>query len=711
MSDKFRTTQPLVISFVKGEQPSAAKLSKMAAQPKAGSSLLEKAVGDIWNQSGDAILTHAAPLQLPNLARTLGANKFLNPAIYPLDTDFNFTEDIGDNNLGLTEGYLKFPPKSTSTYSSVGARLGAKKATEDLVLVTGDYWVDSTTGKFKVFTPLVTGDQLIYDVSLSEDYLRGQELLPSVIPDPDQDTFTGCKISTAGGLYYLHLPPRRPIRAGTNTVHTTLPRNYPSTAEETANEQSSEAATPKLLWNNATEALDGVGDEFYRYKLPKEIQDRFSSIAVGEALPAGFLYLWNTTLGTVIEDVVFKKTDVITNKSETVFEVSSASFDFSSYVTADELVASYSQPLTLITVGSSLSQSILKLTQMMSTHEHNSSMILDTPVKHTSLVDTDPVPVASTLQIANYPSYLPDWGSLAWTKDAHVSLLSRGGAVAGGSYQIRDKYNNAMLGHLLMANADLSGADSFIDSTNTDNSFGIYFGDLTGPNLKATSATNVLMTGDVTVTSTAIAPLVLTPVTAPTNNTEGALNVEDFATNLDGSVLRMYDGTRWKNVSGLIRRIDTSELPISITPSSSLAELFASETINFAYFKAGNVIKLFASGTATDASGAGTIDFAVNLGGTACTTISAVVQTSALHNWILEGTFVILVNATGTTDSVTYTLKLITEEIGGPTASWPSIIVDESSSFDLTAGISLEAAWGTPDAGAITCNLYTVEMM
>ena len=93
MSDKFRKVVPLKITFGDGEEPTSAKLNVGFNQIRTGTALLEKAVGDVWNQSGDILENRQ--LQIPNLARLIGENNYLNPALIPTSASFQYTESIG----------------------------------------------------------------------------------------------------------------------------------------------------------------------------------------------------------------------------------------------------------------------------------------------------------------------------------------------------------------------------------------------------------------------------------------------------------------------------------------------------------------------------------------------------------------------------------------------------------------------------------------
>ena len=102
--DKFRKTSPLSITFSDGEQPTGQKLTALATQARQSTALLESAIGDPWNQSGDSTLTDDH-LQIPNLARMLGQNKFLSPSLYPGTVTFRYTEKLGakyeEENVGV----------------------------------------------------------------------------------------------------------------------------------------------------------------------------------------------------------------------------------------------------------------------------------------------------------------------------------------------------------------------------------------------------------------------------------------------------------------------------------------------------------------------------------------------------------------------------------------------------------------------------------
>jgi len=481
MADKFRRVIPLKITMSDGEQPTAQKITAIGEQVRVGMGIVERALGDLWNQSGDSVLLNT-PLQIPNLARIIGQNKELNPTIYPPGEEFLYIEYLGSKFENLTEGHLLFPPKDTSWYdatNSAGIFSSAvqQKTTESDVQTAGDWWVDTETGRFRVGTPLTTSDILAYYVDPDADWHRTEDILPGVIPDPRQADFEYLRVSEpTAGTYYIHLPPRRPL----TLTNREAPVRYPPTggAEQTANEGTGTSA-PWSYWHDSGAASAAA---FYRYQLPKEMLDQWGSYSSGDQLPTGFLWLYDTATQTIVEDALFYYP---ASGDPWVLEVSSDTFDLSALVTADETEPSYNSGLVLITAGAPLARILTNLVVANELHKHDGSSVLDNPVSHADLMDVDPPTSDYTGESHNtlYPSYLPPWGGSKWAKDNHTSLLSRVGAHASTP---RDQYNNAMLGDLLLANADTSGADDYINNALPDNSFKMVFGDTDGSFVRGT---------------------------------------------------------------------------------------------------------------------------------------------------------------------------------------------------------------------------------
>lgn len=487
-----RKVLPLRITHGDGERPTAAKLNAITEQARNGTNILEKAIGDPWNQSGDAILSTNYPLQLSNLARMIGQASYLIPNLYPPTEAFVYNDAVGDRFDTETDGYLLFPPDTggTVTVTTGGTGFSGDRKTSEFDAVSGgNYYIDDSTGRFHSAAAMDGTEVLAYTVDTVNEWDLGQEVVPSVIPDPRQTTYINLRIEKDGTTYYAILPPRCPIDLDSEPDK---PANYPLATYHAANIATA-IGGDNYLWQSgvATSALD---DAYYRYSLPKEIQDVWSTMSTGDELPPGFLYLWSTAEDTIIEGVSFYKPDPGYAHADYALEISSSSFDFDALDTDTEVKANYeSSDLVLICCGSPITRSLWQVRAAMFKHQHNKGTTLDSTISHNDLTNRNPPDTNYVSHTARYPDYLPVWPPSRWADDIHTSLLSRGGSSTSAATK-RDVYNNAMLGHLLLANADTSGADSYLDATCTDDSFKIYFGDITGASIYYSNATGVVIT-------------------------------------------------------------------------------------------------------------------------------------------------------------------------------------------------------------------------
>ena len=523
MPDKLRSTQPLKITYSKGEQPQSQKLTAHAEQSRQGALILEKAIGDLWNDSGEAI-TSDYPLQIPNLARMIGANKYLNPAIYPLEYEFTFRENLGNKYTGKTSGKLKFVPSSSSfTGIDTSGQFTNLVAAEYLV---GDpeeggnpneYFVSTTDGSWRTDNELVANEKLQYTVDPTT-WTRWDNTFPGIIPDPRQEEFTAVRVSESSSKFRIHLPPRRPLNFAGAAASDYGPSGgeedkYPASIDIglSAGNEATTTALPLKYWQSDT--VNALDHEHYRYSLPKEIRDQHSSLAPGASYAAGFMYLWDTNTGTIISDVLFSKP----SDGETrpwIIEVESSSFDFSAVTSVDESEASYNDTgLVLITCGAPLTRTLQALATEFRNHGHNntdsSSMVPS--VSHNSLEFLTPGIATNNEHSARYPTYLPRWSPSRWNNDGHTNLLSRGGSQGLAGNRYRDPNDNAMLGDLVLANSSPDSNNVFLDSANTDDSFKIYFGAVGGPYFMGIDSNSITvnenlkwrkqMSGDITLNS------------------------------------------------------------------------------------------------------------------------------------------------------------------------------------------------------------------
>lgn len=504
MADKLRRTQPLNISFSDGEQPSSAKLTAIATQSRIGSSVLERAIGDLWNQSGEPMLIDY-PNQIPNLARMIGENRYLNPAWVNVTDDFEFDEHIGTRNPGEVTGYLNWAPKDGTTPSGVsGSQFGngSRKNNEYEVgdplngdVQPNEWFASSVDGKFRVNSVLAGTEVVRYTIDPTTWELSN-EVLPGVIPDPRQVEFTSCRVEFESGRYLLHLPPRRPLTFssfgnGFEGEESKVSK-YPNSSEiSDSNNFATTTATPFKYWQAYTDSGTlALSHNHYRYKLPNEILNNYNSIDEGTEFPRGYFYIYNKSTKTIIDDVVFTK-PVGTGGAQWIIEVSSSEFDFSTVATADESEASYNTSnLVLITCGSPLARTLWQTSSKLLNHQHDNTGDHTTMMLHSSLKDVNPP--TSDYDVndhdSRYPTYLPHWSSSRWEKDDHVYLLSRAGSQGTSSSRRRDPNDNAMLGHLVIANSVPDSDNIFLDPDVPNNSFKIAFGSLEGASIQNTTS-------------------------------------------------------------------------------------------------------------------------------------------------------------------------------------------------------------------------------
>jgi hypothetical protein len=480
MVDKARRTAPLAITCTDGEQPTAAKITAINNQLRSATNVLEKAVGDLWNQSGDNLL-YTYHLQIPNLARQLGESKYLSPCLYPVDEDFVYVDNIGTKFDNQNDLYLQFKPKTGTSITIVTdatSVLSNSVASRDLVVSAGDYYVDISTGRLISFTELASDIQVSYTVDSTEWNTR-TDTLPGVIPDPRQADFTACRISQSDLTYYIHLPPRVPLsydHDGGAFDGWSLPDRYPPSGDLSDNYDTTVAATgAKKLWQDPTYAA--LGDNFYRYSLPKEMKDQIASMTEGDTLPLGFLLLWDKDTGTIVADAVFKRGPDATQ--EWVFEIESSTVNFSTDATSTEDEVSYNgSGYVVIACGSPVARSLWILNNALINHTHGNDGDFTSPMEHSKLINLNPPTSEYTGNDhdSRYPTDVPAWAPSRWEHDDHISLLSRAGSPGVSTGRHRDVNDNAMLGNLVMASTTVVSGNQLNDSAN---SYGIYFGDPT----------------------------------------------------------------------------------------------------------------------------------------------------------------------------------------------------------------------------------------
>jgi hypothetical protein len=480
MADKFRTTFTIPVTLAAGEQPTNTKLNSISTQSRNGLALLERAIGDLWNQSGDAA-SSAYPNRIVNLARAMGDQALITSKI-PLP-DFTGTTSVRvrqpiANFLGKSEILLDFKPTVDSTLrSSVDALRYTASLTYDASEVTtpttdSQWAVDTAKGRIKLGAALHTTQPVSYGapphtaqpVSYIEynvaaaDFAAATDSLDSssfsMIPNQSQTDWKGLKIcQIAANQYNIVLPFRRPDSAPAGLSKLPLNTN-----------NSAETGSPSTIYYWGPAASGYVqnatisSNKFYRYTLPQVVLGMFTSPVAGTTIPSGSLYLWDTVTNTIVEGVTFKVPSVtptlvgVASQQPFILQVDGVSLDqvfngpngnFTSSMTTD-VPADYMSRFAIICVGQSLASAVSLLKKDLT--EGDAAVGPRKRPSHRDLTETQPA--AGARHSMNVPPSFVDG-------DDHSHLLSRlGSADTATTSAHRDRFNNGILGDLLLLSSD-----------------------------------------------------------------------------------------------------------------------------------------------------------------------------------------------------------------------------------------------------------------
>lgn len=461
--DKLRSTFPISVEFTDGELPTAAKLNGVSRQAKNSASILERAIGDLWNQAGDDLLTSdgvsANSIAIPNIARMLGRSHLASPMVPYFSTSVSrkYFYKVKSTEVGYNECILTYPAYNnifaTFTWTGTGAP-SDRKATVAEVTATGDWYVNLDTGYVYTFDAIQSDWMLEYVPVISGDI--DEDATFNIIPDPDQDPtygFYGVKIEYANLTdntegYRIFLPPRGPL----TREHAHSPQRESGTPSNSSNYQTSPSSGSLLFWQDDSVAADTSSNaEHYRYLLPKIITDA-AGWAQSVDIPYGLCYLYDPNqTGTIIEGVTFAADDQATPRKYVLIAQGTnldawlSSYGSSVYTEANMQSSSHvaarypSNGLRLITVGTSILHAFNALLKQFMNHDHSTSNSLPTkPVSHSALKGLIP-----------FESPLFDPSPI--DHDDHPQYLIR------NTYsQTRGKHGNMMLGDVVISSSESS---------------------------------------------------------------------------------------------------------------------------------------------------------------------------------------------------------------------------------------------------------------
>lgn len=498
MADKLRKTFPIKITLANGEQPTASKLTAIATQAQNGLAIVESAIGDIWNQSGDSCFgvtddaNSRKRLHVTSLGRGIGNLEKIQAEFDPISSDIRFYDKF-TGHINGNVGVLHEKPNSVLTWSAHVVYSDSPLNAD----ASGDVYYDSDTQKVFSYSPLASGDEPYFDV-VSEDFSANSNLTPNLLPPSSQTSsvgFGGCKVvakdvdeagdpAEGNTRFYLILPPRV-----TDTNHNNP--NVDDFSIGTSNNTSSSLATdPKRYYWNKTTAIDTDADSVhYRYILPSVLD--YGSMTAGSRLPDGFLRLWDdngggNSVGRVVDSVAFYKPETSDTDHGSLYnQTFVVEIDAPGYVVQLNALCSaddeydpedYNTGLRILTVGSSLSERVEELSRRMKDHNHSwpaSESYISSRIRHKDLINLDPDSNNDPFSLNSIDVRLL---KSQWQHDDHLQYLSRAGSQSWDIDNARDIYNNAFLGHFLIAST-LQGSLPYYNNL-TANSFSLYFGEV-----------------------------------------------------------------------------------------------------------------------------------------------------------------------------------------------------------------------------------------
>ena len=332
MSDKLKELTPINITFEDGESPTANKIESSFDQVANAMNVIERAIGDVWNQSSETGgPLDSDPNHIANISRAIGSMSSLNP------------NSLGGNELSVTgevipEGKKIFalnnaPDDPTNpsaiTFSNPSGVFDTLVASLALVVSGGDYFIEPN-GMVHTFTLTGVTHTVDYDYTTVADSYSGATY--NVMPDPAQDT--RCTVIVSGAGRQITLP----------TVTDGASKNYGQ----------------QLL-------------------IPGELD----SLADAAEIPAGYIYVWDHVGGgaqranSIVEGLTFKK---IGNPGSSL-----AIF----YVEGVDLAISASEPnrYSIICAGTKVSKTLEYLRDYLMSHKHNDN--LSEFLSHTDLLGSD----------------------------------------------------------------------------------------------------------------------------------------------------------------------------------------------------------------------------------------------------------------------------------------------------------------------------------
>lgn len=387
--DKMQDVFPVNFDFVKGEQPTASKLSAWVKQTDTGFSRITRAIGDPWDYSAHSGYGGAYNLSPEKLAQASIA-RFCGPSDYASPRGASFQEpvtevitvtlqsyrnqwrlgfplikltaplDISDNGAGKIED-LEWGTDITLEGGLGDVVLTTLKTTKMAVTEPGDFHIDYAAGIITSYSiPTVSITMFIENINMLGPGTPWGTA--NVIPSWAQTTplcFVTL-VSSVGGtsVWNIELP------IVSKSVRDTVNSYIYGTAENYAEDSV-----------DATWRIHASG-ESARHRLPYQFTN---SMALNDTIPVGSIYLYDNAQARILPVTAFYYVD-----------------EHNVHCEAPDLWVPLGNSVRLIVTGSSLAEDVHYLMSVMREGSHaglSAGQKMDTihftsPISHSDLADT-----------------------------------------------------------------------------------------------------------------------------------------------------------------------------------------------------------------------------------------------------------------------------------------------------------------------------------
>jgi hypothetical protein len=429
MADKLKAGLNVLTSFVAGETPTAAKLNSITAQLKNASQQLEKALGDIRDQSypysaataarlsaeygrTDSAALGAAEtrtLDIANVARLIGPASALNPIVLPGSLTVTEAVPAGVNEFAL-EWMPEDPTALTFSVSGSGSAFHTRQSDPADLSAAGHYYVDAYGRIYCTRATHATSPGTVtYEIN-RESWFGGPGYEGStynVLPDPNQLASGGAGVSFGSVDSQGRYPATLPV-ATYAQFNTAMGSIALSSADPNYNEQ---------------------------LKLPLVLTENYTA---GDFIPEGFILLKNFSTGEVYDQAEYTY-----NNSTSVLV---GNVDLTDAISRGD-------KFYFVTVGTDITTSIDDLRRKM---RHGHERRFGEPlVPAYALSEWTKGPwgsegsfVVSSIAGNHAPQYLHRYGYQSSENDWNDNNIMRGDIVLGVSGQSPGSYLGASTGSL-----------------------------------------------------------------------------------------------------------------------------------------------------------------------------------------------------------------------------------------------------------------------